>query len=222
MSSDRRAIGIRNFLAKILAPHLLAVALLCACSDDKHTSTSEFESGTFEMEGEHEGEGLPIEAEAQKENPAQAISLSIDFDRGRINVMLEEVDDSADVRNVAEEWHDSDSSDRVVTGMHLYSGVPVLTDAELTAIVETFDLKDKEVQRYIPKEMVIESGANLCLRIVSDADGQSLSGFSNTMHGLWMTWIRVFGTNELRIKVSESDAMSLYGLCLSYPEIRME
>jgi hypothetical protein len=161
----------------------------------------------------------------------EAASLAIDFDRNKLGIKMGDVvlrdcdmqvlDDSAATTVLLKAWEGMDSSDRVIIRAHLFSAVAVLSQAELIAISETFGMSEELVQRYVPEDMIIETAGRVSIRIITDADGESLSTLGNIIENLRLIWGQLTGTKSVRIHLAESDAMSVFGVCLSHPQLIM-
>ncbi|MBU2625733.1 MAG: hypothetical protein KKG33_09250 [candidate division Zixibacteria bacterium] len=178
------------------------------------------------------GYGSAGEGEDRRNRTNGSASLALDFNRNKLhikmgNVLLRDCDmqvlsDSAAAAALLKAWQKADSPDRVISRVHLFSAVPVLPQAGLNAISETFGMSEKLVQRYIPENMMIETAGDVSIWIITDAAGESLSTLGNIIEHVHLIWERLTGMKSVRIHLAESDAMSVFGLCLNHPKLIIE
>jgi hypothetical protein len=153
--------------------------------------------------------------------------LIFDLNKKRLSIMLF----GADVRDLefaCDSLHMGDwksglalktTADDSVKSVHLSSARAVVGERELSIISEVSQVRQEEIQRYMPEEMTIYLSQGYRVRIKTDVEGNPVSRFANLGNWIKETGDAVLGGRVIELKMSGPDAMAFYGVALESPKV---
>jgi len=172
----------------------------------------------------------PTEADADRTSEITAdLHLTLDMRSRELTVKLGDVvmrefcftvlGDGDDVEDSIHE-HSSTQLDthRVMTA-HLIAAAEMVPKSELQIIADETRVAADLIQRYRPGEMVIVMSDGVCIYVESECPDARPFRWEQAMDLFRRIWDRLAGNDTVRIGLSADDAMSLYGITRSKPQL---